>query len=53
MFIGGQGQQYPAGQAPGSGQKVPPWQQQQPGTPSAYPQGPQGQFSLYVYSSNA
>ncbi|XP_053397762.1 protein TFG-like isoform X5 [Mercenaria mercenaria] len=33
---------YTAGSAPGSGQKIPPWQQQQPGTPTAYHQGPQG-----------
>lgn len=39
---GGQAPPYPTAQAPGSAQKVPPWQQQQPGTPTAYHQGPQG-----------
>ncbi|XP_053397759.1 protein TFG-like isoform X2 [Mercenaria mercenaria] len=41
---------YTAGSAPGSGQKIPPWQQQQPGTPTAYHQGPQ-EFSPALMSA--
>jgi hypothetical protein len=47
VLKGGQAPPYPTAQAPGSAQKVPPWQQQQPGTPTAYHQGPQGQCSMY------
>ncbi|XP_060593102.1 protein TFG-like [Ruditapes philippinarum] len=49
---GGQAPPYPTAQAPGSAQKVPPWQQQQPGTPTAYHQGPQ-EFSpaLVMYQN--